>query len=53
MLILRLGTAAQYFYAYWSLALLDTALQFAIGYEVAPLFSGRCANGRPIFGTGF
>jgi hypothetical protein len=34
-LILRSGTAAQYFYTFWSLAVVDTAIQFAIGYEVA------------------
>jgi hypothetical protein len=34
-LVLRLGTKANYFYTFWSLALLDTVLGLCIVYEVA------------------
>jgi hypothetical protein len=33
--ILRVGTAGLYFYTYWGLAVVDTGIQFAVGYEVA------------------
>jgi hypothetical protein len=32
---LRYGTSGNYFYTYWTLALLDTALQLALAYELA------------------
>lgn len=34
-LVLRFGTRAAYFYTYWSLAILDTLLQFGVVYELA------------------
>src|ERR1700677_1342613 len=33
--VLKLGTKENYFYTYWSLALLDTALQLGVVYEIA------------------
>src|ERR1700761_7759182 len=33
--VLHYWTAHAYFYVYWSLALLDTALQLAVVYEIA------------------
>jgi hypothetical protein len=34
-LVKRYGTTANYFYTYWSLAVLDTILQFCVAYEMA------------------
>ncbi len=33
--VFRLGSTESYFYTYWSLAILDTALQIAVAYELA------------------
>ncbi len=33
--VLKLGTTGDYFYSYWSLALLDTLLELCIVYEIA------------------
>jgi hypothetical protein len=35
--ILQRGTAPEYFYTYWCLAVVDTGIQFAVGYEVAAI----------------
>jgi hypothetical protein len=34
-LVIHYGTKANYFYTYWSLAVLDTILQFCVAYEMA------------------
>ncbi len=34
-LTLRLGSSESYFYTYWTLAIVDTALQLAVAYELA------------------
>jgi hypothetical protein len=34
-LVMHHGTRANYFYTYWSLAVLDTILQFCVAYEMA------------------
>jgi hypothetical protein len=34
-IVVRYGTQDDYFYAYWSLAVLDTILQLCIAYEMA------------------
>jgi hypothetical protein len=36
-LIRQLGTPPQYFFTFWALAVVDTGLQIAIGYEVAAM----------------
>ena len=49
--VLHYGTKRSYFYAYWSLAIIDTMLQFGILYEISSRFSAPWMRGRRMCGV--